>query len=69
MTTLFLIYLIGCILSFFRARASFLGMSNKIKFELNRSAKITIWVQGAMSWIGFFSGIIIYFLEDEDKFF
>lgn len=69
MTTFLIIYLIGCVLSFFRVYASFRELSNSLGLELDRSDRIVIAIVSLGSWAGFLTGVFIYISSNEKRFF
>lgn len=69
MITIALIYIVGCILSYGRVFASFYEIEEKyyiegIKPSLKEEQFLFTSV-AILSWLGFFSGVCVYFLRGE----
>lgn len=70
-----ILYILGCILSYGRVNASFYEIEEENNFMCTE-AKNSIWkyevkapiIMVLLSWIGAFSGFIIYFLQKEKYF-
>lgn len=69
MITLFLIYLIGCVLSFLRIYASFKDLNETYKMGFEIADIVSVVIITILSWFGFITGIAIYIEGNEDKFF
>lgn len=72
MITIALIYIVGCILSYGRVFASFYEIEEEyyikgIKPSL-KEVQLILTLVAIFSWIGFFTGVYIYFLRKEKYF-